>query len=670
MKRELIECFQDTQEMCRGGELEQHTRGSVAATRVYEPGFKTQQFLRAFQTVLRVMDTSPVAAAREHMVAGKTAILNCANPHFPGGASDKGGLGPEETLCRSTNLYPCLCHPRITEGFYKVHRASADRDFTDRVIYTPEVMVFKDERQVPEALPRKKWFKLDVISCAAPYMAKRPCPNLKVLKVVLKKRIRNIMEVAMDQQVDVLVIGPFGCGAFGNPPEIVAKAFKEVLLENRYRSSFVRVVFAIPRTDSGVGCPRLAAFQMELLGFSMENKKLERAAANNRQPVPKVRMPGGRIRHGEDYAQWRQGNYFFGKQFSILGDSVSTLEGFHPQGNRFYYGTENQERTGVKDWKDTWWGKTIDFFGGELLVNHSWSGTQVARMGDRREQLPSGCCDRRTGELHRLSVKPDVILVFMGLNDWARGVIPEPEGREVPAMLDTFFSWSYELMLQKLKKKYPKAEIWCATIPRSYMSENPRFSFPDSFGGYSLETYNVLIRSLTAKYNCALLDLYTAVPGYDTLDGTHANARGMEQLAAGVIRQMADIRGGGLLDCESGHEYANGVCRKCGKPMHTGGDDQVVLRLKEQETGKMRILSGEKIKVGRGKECQLLLQSPYVARSQAFFIYQDEQWLLQDDYSRNGTYLNGEKLEVDEEYRLEPGDVIQFARKVEFMFMG
>lgn len=26
---------------------------------------------------------------------------------------------------------------------------------------------------------------------------------------------------------------------------------------------------------------------------------------------------------------------------------------------------------------DTWWGKVIEFFGGELLVNNSWSGSCV-----------------------------------------------------------------------------------------------------------------------------------------------------------------------------------------------------------------------------------------------------------------------------------------------------
>jgi uncharacterized protein (TIGR02452 family) len=34
----------------------------------------------------------------------------------------------------------------------------------------------------------------------------------------------------------VLILGAFGCGAFGNPPEVVAKAFRQVLAEQRYHA--------------------------------------------------------------------------------------------------------------------------------------------------------------------------------------------------------------------------------------------------------------------------------------------------------------------------------------------------------------------------------------------------------------------------------------------------
>lgn len=675
-KRDLIALFQDTQNQCRTGVLEQRTRSAVAGTRVYEPGFRTQQLLKAFQTVIRVNEGSVLGAAREHISAGKTAIVNCANPHFPGAGVVQGGVGQEEKLCRCTNLYPCLCHPRVNEGFYKLHKAQGDYDFSDRVICAPGITVFKDDRLLAQPLPQKQWMTLDVLSCAAPYQGKREYSNEKVLKAVLKKRVRNIFEAAMDQGVEILVLGAFGCGIFGNPPEIVAKAFHEVLLENRYRSSFMRVIFAIPRSDPQnptAPCPRIAAFQNEFFGFSMENKKLGKKPEKQVPENAEELLPGGKTLQGiqaEEFRQWRRGNFWYGKQFSVLGDSISTLQGMNPPENAVYYTPAIAAAIGVKTWRDTWWGKVIEYLGGELLVNQSWSGTQVARMRERREQFPSGCSDRRTGELHVLTVKPEVILVFMGLNDWARGVIPRTNGREIPSSLDTYFCVAYDLMLQKLKKKYPKAEIWCFTLPRSYMSAREDYRFRDDFGGYPLEDYNEVIREGAKKHGCALVDLYKMVPGYDTLDGSHPNARGMDQLAAAVIRQMADLRGAGMMDCTGPHEIVENVCRRCGKVLLPGEADQPALHLRIQATGEIRKIPGKKIRVGRGRDCQLKLESPYVARSQAYFLHRDGRWYLQDDFSRNGTFLNDERLETDEEYLLEPGDRIRFARQQEMLFLG
>ena len=93
MKRELIQCFQDTQARCREGALEERTRKAVASSRIYEPGFKTQERNGGYQTMIRVSEVPLLTATRDQRSVGKIAIVNCANPHFPGGASDRGGQG-------------------------------------------------------------------------------------------------------------------------------------------------------------------------------------------------------------------------------------------------------------------------------------------------------------------------------------------------------------------------------------------------------------------------------------------------------------------------------------------------------------------------------------------------------------------------------------------------
>lgn len=69
--------------------------------------------------------------------------------------------------------------------------------------------------------------------------------NEACLMEIFKGRIKNIMEAAIDNEVDVLVLGAFGCGAFCNPSELVAIAFDLVISENNYLRNFKEIVFAI-----------------------------------------------------------------------------------------------------------------------------------------------------------------------------------------------------------------------------------------------------------------------------------------------------------------------------------------------------------------------------------------------------------------------------------------
>lgn len=108
-----------------------------------------------------------------------------------------------------------------------------------------------------------------------------------------------------------------------------------------------------------------------------------------------------------------------------LGDSLSMLDGYNPVGYRVFYTGENCERSDSIQMRDTWWDKVISYFGGELLVNNAWSGSRVTKIPTYNgyEQLfPSGCSDERTSSLHINEVLPDVIVVYLGTNDWAYGV--------------------------------------------------------------------------------------------------------------------------------------------------------------------------------------------------------------------------------------------------------
>ncbi len=294
--------------------------------------------------------------------------------------------------------------------------------------------------------------------------------------------------------------------------------------------------------------------------------------------------PSNRVHKQEKnayYCEWKNKNKYYKKQFSILGDSISTLAGYNPEGYNIFFSGENCEKSGVKEIQDTWWGKIIDFFGGRLLVNDSWSGSRVTRLPNSDCMFPSGCSDERTSNLHINNVKPDVIIIYLGTNDWAFGVELDGTHFLIDALNLQYFRTAYGDMLLKIESNYPCAEIWCCTLNTTFISSNPSFKFPYTYGGTHIEKYNQIIKDMANLYKCNIIDLYGYHLSYDSIDGTHPNARGMNTLATMVIRGIGGKDVEQFMDCENEqHEfcriYACGqgvnrgyrVCAKCGKIKH------------------------------------------------------------------------------------------------------
>ena len=109
-------------------------------------------------------------------------MLNFANPHYPGGGVHNGAMAQEECLCRSSNLYPCISNKNVFNDYYLYHKDMNHYFFSDRLIYTKSVTVFKDDSDVSQIMPKSEWFNIDVITCAAPYIAKREYTNKTALK--------------------------------------------------------------------------------------------------------------------------------------------------------------------------------------------------------------------------------------------------------------------------------------------------------------------------------------------------------------------------------------------------------------------------------------------------------------------------------------------------------
>ena len=78
-----------------------------------------------------------------------------------------------------------------------------------------------------------------------------------------------------------LILGAFGCGAFGNPAQPVAAIFREQLASPEFRGAFARVVFAI---IDPMGTGNLRPFREEMAKIETE-KGLKQGLGSPRQAV-------------------------------------------------------------------------------------------------------------------------------------------------------------------------------------------------------------------------------------------------------------------------------------------------------------------------------------------------------------------------------------------------
>ena len=93
-------------------------------------------------------------------------------------------------------------------------------------------------------LNEKNWHKIDAISCEA-HNQKAYKVDYEKLKKINYDKIQAIIECTVENKIDNLILGIFGCGAFGNDPRLVSKVFKKILIDEEYYKFFENVHFAI-----------------------------------------------------------------------------------------------------------------------------------------------------------------------------------------------------------------------------------------------------------------------------------------------------------------------------------------------------------------------------------------------------------------------------------------
>ena len=253
----LVGVFSDTvRRIDFGGNLTDVIAKSTASQQYYIGDSLNVVLDRKNETEVVVTQLRTFEAAAKH-IGLKTAVLNFASATTPGGGVEKGASAQEECLCRVSTLYPCLKSKKAWDLFYHPHRIQENPLHNNDVIYTPNVVVFKDD----DYNLLQDWFTVNVITCAAPNLREKPSNSYnkhdgehvsitdQELLELHKSRARKILSVAAENNNEVVVLGAFGCGVFMNPPTVVATAYKLVLPE--FKGVFKIVEFAVycPTSD-------------------------------------------------------------------------------------------------------------------------------------------------------------------------------------------------------------------------------------------------------------------------------------------------------------------------------------------------------------------------------------------------------------------------------------
>ncbi|MNC15183.1 hypothetical protein D3C75_629880 [compost metagenome] len=249
-------------------EVKREVEAAVRDSKLYTPSalqeikrMVTAYRKRSALPKIEVTDESTLAAAQRLVqVEGiaETVCLNFASAKNPGGGFLGGSQAQEESLARSSALYPCISQK---EEMYRYNRNLKTCLYSDHMIYSPRVLVFREDRGGLLDTP----YVVSMITAPAVnagVVREREQENVKLIAPVMLERIRFILSVAAHHGEKAIVLGAFGCGVFRNNPSEVAGRFKQVLVDEGYGSLFDRIVFTI--LDKSAEQKTLKVFQREL----------------------------------------------------------------------------------------------------------------------------------------------------------------------------------------------------------------------------------------------------------------------------------------------------------------------------------------------------------------------------------------------------------------------
>jgi uncharacterized protein (TIGR02452 family) len=231
--------------------LKSYQNFAEAHTRLYAPEeldvlLQSTGLQHRYDTVFEVTGETTLEAVRR--IYGQTHedifCLNFASAKNPGGGFLNGAKAQEESIAMASGLYNCLLK---APEYYAFHRSLPTCLYSDHMIYSPQVPVFKNDegegldQVVPVSMLTSPAVNTGVIKRNEPH-------NIELIGPVMEKRIRKVLLISYIHHHKILVLGAWGCGVFQNDPEDVARWFYDALTTT-FSGVFEKVIFAIKSNE-------------------------------------------------------------------------------------------------------------------------------------------------------------------------------------------------------------------------------------------------------------------------------------------------------------------------------------------------------------------------------------------------------------------------------------
>lgn len=211
----------------------------------------------ATEVKVEVTPETTLAACRRLAEGGRdiaVLALNFASAKNPGGGFLKGSKAQEESLARASGLHACR---QTQPEYYTVNRRCGSLLYTDHAIHSPVVPVFRDDAD--QLLDRP--FSVGFLTMPAPNAGAASDGSVELAQApeVLRRRVGQVLSLAVARGYRHVVLGAWGCGVFRNDPKVVADALATAL--TTWADRFEHVVFAV--YDNSAEAPAHRAFALQ-----------------------------------------------------------------------------------------------------------------------------------------------------------------------------------------------------------------------------------------------------------------------------------------------------------------------------------------------------------------------------------------------------------------------